>query len=79
MRWHAADQRSEIMQERLTELEIKLAHLEDHIEVLNDAVIRQQGLIETLEQKLARLKDRFEAEREAGADGDPADEKPPHY
>ena len=67
------------MQERLTELEIKLAHLEDHIEVLNDAVIRQQGLIEKLEQKLARLKDRFEAEREAGADSDPADEKPPHY
>ena len=67
------------MQERLTELEIKLAHLEDHIEVLNDSVIRQQSLIEKLEQKLDRLKDRFEAEREAGADSDAADEKPPHY
>ena len=67
------------MQERLTELEIKLAHLEDHIEVLNDSVIRQQSLIEKLEQKLERLKDRFEAEREAGADSDAADEKPPHY
>ncbi len=67
------------MQERLTELEIKLAHLEDHVEVLNDSVIRQQGLIEKLELKLERLRDRFEAEREAGADNDPADEKPPHY
>lgn len=67
------------MQERMTEVEIKLAHLEDHIEVLNDSIIRQQALIEKLELNLERLRDRLEAEREAGADGDPADEKPPHY
>lgn len=67
------------MQDRLTELEIKLAHLEDHVEVLNDSVIRQQAQIEKLELNLERLRDRFEAEREAGADSDPADEKPPHY
>jgi SlyX protein len=67
------------MQQRLTELEIKLAHLEDHIEVLNDSVIRQQAQIEKLELNLERLRDRVEAEREAGADSDPADERPPHY
>jgi SlyX protein len=68
-----------MMQDRLTELEIKLAHLEDHVEVLNDTVIRQQAQIEKLELNLERLRERLEAAAEAGADGDPADERPPHY
>lgn len=67
------------MEERVMELEIKVVHLEDYVNVLNDALIRQQALIEKLEQRLDRLNDRLRAASDAQADSDPAAEKPPHY
>ena len=67
------------MDDRVTEIEIKMAHVEDHLNVLNDTIVRQQAHIEKLELALERLRVRLDAAGEAGPEGDPADEKPPHY
>ena len=67
------------MQDRVTELEIKVAHLEDDLNVMSDTVIRLQSHVERLELALERLRDRFDASTEAQPQGNPADEKPPHY
>ncbi len=67
------------MEERVMELEIKAAHLEDYVNVLNDALIRQQAHLEKLEQRLDRLHERIQAGGDPQTDSDPAAEKPPHY
>lgn len=67
------------MQDRLMELEIKMAHMEDFLNVLNDALIKQQAYIEKLDNRLEALKNRLEAEADIQVDTDPAAEKPPHY
>ncbi len=67
------------MQDRVTELEIKVAHLEDDLNVMSDTVIRLQSHVERLELALGRLRDRLDASTEAQPQGVPADEKPPHY
>lgn len=66
-------------EERLIELEIRFAHQEETLRVLNDIVTRQQDRIERLEKICRQL-----AEKAASA-GDgllkvaAADEVPPHY
>jgi SlyX protein len=67
------------MQDRLMELEIKMAHMEDFLNVLNDALIKQQAYIEKLDSRLEVLKNRLQAEADMRIDTDPAAEKPPHY
>jgi SlyX protein len=67
------------MQDRVTELEIKVAHMEDDLNVLSDTIVRLQSHVERLELALERVRDRLDAATEAGPEGDPADEKPPHY
>jgi SlyX protein len=67
------------MQDRVTELEIKIAHMEDDLNVLSDTAIRLQSHIERLERSLERLRDRLDAATESRPEGNPADEKPPHY
>jgi len=67
------------MQDRLTELEIKIAHMEDFLNVLNDTLIKQQAYIERVDRGLEGLKDRLQAEADMQIDTDPAAEKPPHY
>lgn len=66
------------MNDRVTDLEIKVAHLEDHLNVLNDTVVRQQAQIDELVEALRRVRDRLDAGRESS--GSPAaEERPPHY
>ena len=43
------------MEERLNELEAKIAFAEDLIETLNQTVIRQQGQIDLMQQQLRLL------------------------
>lgn len=66
-------------EDRLVELEIKLARQDDLVETLNKTVYRQQKKIDELEalcSALARhMKDLRDAANERGA----ANEKPPHY
>lgn len=67
------------MQERITELEIKLAHLEQAVNELSDVLYRQQGMLDRLETGLENLQQRVKASPETAPDAQPADEKPPHY
>jgi len=66
------------MQDRLTELESKLAFAEDLIETLNQTVIRQQGQIDSLQQQLRLLYERVQDVLPDEA-RTPRDEIPPHY
>lgn len=66
------------MQERITDIEIKLAHLEQALQEISDVMYRQQQDIERLDQKLERLQEGMSSEGAAGASPD-AVEKPPHY
>ncbi|MEZ5645234.1 MAG: SlyX family protein [Burkholderiaceae bacterium] len=63
--------------ERLTQLEVKLAYAEDLLDTLNATVARQQEQIELLARELVRLR-RKNAETDQG-DGTRPDERPPHY
>lgn len=65
------------MDNRLTEVEIKLAHLEAAHETLNNVIIEQQRRITLLENQLALLKQHLQQLRDS--DIDPKFEKPPHY
>jgi SlyX protein len=65
------------MDERLTELEVKLAFAEDLLETLNQTVFRQQERIERLERETRELRDLLQSlpteQRSL------RDEIPPHY
>ena len=66
-------------EQRLIEIETKLAHQEVLIGELNQVIARQQ---ETLDQLQTGLKGFFKRYREVNGDGTqvgPANEKPPHY
>ena len=66
--------------ERLIELETRVAHQERLIDELNDVLTDQQSRLTRLEQTAEALKDRLRTIGEGGAGaGDPADERPPHY
>jgi SlyX protein len=67
-------------QQRITDLEISLAHLQRQYDLLNEVVTEQTSRldravkrIKTWEQNLDRLKNAVET------DSAPLDEKPPHY
>jgi SlyX protein len=67
------------MQERLTEIEIKIAHMEQSLSELSDVLYRQQSLLDRLERRFDELRQGIEAATDDRGDNNPADEKPPHY
>ncbi|GHU34313.1 protein SlyX [Betaproteobacteria bacterium] len=68
------------MNERLTELEIKLSLTEDLIEELNRTVYRQQEQLDLLQEQLRLLYKQIQAQSLAQAEQlSPRDEIPPHY
>ena len=64
-------------EQRLIDIETKLAHQEILIDELNEVIARQQTTIDTLEKALTVLakKVRLPDTKPIG----PADQKPPHY
>lgn len=67
-------------EERLTDIETKIAFQEDQIEELNKTAYQQQQKIERLEAVCEALARQVRSMSEAGSDGRPtADERPPHY
>ena len=64
--------------ERLTELEIALAHAERTVEELSDIVRAQDGRIAALERRAVLLTTRLAAVEEGGAPA-PVDRPPPHW
>ncbi len=66
--------------ERLVDIEIKLAQQEDLVDELNRLVYRQQTRIDLLEKRCdALLRQVRELSDTVGARGGPVDERPPHY
>ncbi len=66
-------------EERLIELEIKLARQDDLVETLNKTVYRQQKKIDELEALCTALARHVKDLRAAANEGSPAHERPPHY
>ena len=65
--------------DRLTEVEFKLAHQELTILELNDVITDQQARIMQLEQLCESLIDRVQSLADDGPDETPGHEIPPHY
>ncbi len=60
---------------RLTDIEMKLAYLEDTVQTLNDVIIRQNSQVEQLSLKFETLKEAVESADTPEGD----DQPPPHY
>ncbi|WP_354685411.1 SlyX family protein [Cupriavidus necator] len=67
------------MDERITELEIKLAFQEDLLETLNATVARQQQQLDLLQEQLRAVYEQVRSAGTTAAEADPAQEIPPHY
>lgn len=63
--------------ERLTELEIRLTHQENTIDELNKTIFEQWQVIEMLQKQVQNLKDRQKAITASNIDDRPY--VPPHY
>ena len=65
--------------DRLTELEIRYAHMEDFVQKLNEVVVAQSATIGRLEKELLDLKRNASAEAGVQSGRSLKDDKPPHY
>jgi len=66
-------------EERLVDIEIRIARQEDLIDALNKTVYHQQKKIDELESLCAALARHIKQMREAASEVGPANERPPHY
>ena len=71
--------RTEELERRLTELEIKAGYAEDLLDRLNTLVFRQQETIDLLVRELALLRQQQQASGAEGSFRSLRDELPPHY
>lgn len=67
------------MDDRLDQIEIKVAYLEKTNAELSDELFRQRQQLEALREKIAVLAGRFEAAQSQPTAYTAEDEKPPHY
>ena len=65
--------------DRLIDIETKLAHQEDLVNELNNVVTDQQARITRLEELSRSLIDRVRSMSDGESSGNPSDERPPHY
>ena len=66
-------------EERIVELESKLAYQDQMLEELNDVLTDQQARLMQLEELCRSLAERVRALGEASPGGEPDAERPPHY
>ena len=68
-------------EQRITELEISLAHVQRLYEQLNEVVTDQATEIDNMRRANKQLHDKVERLKSGGIESavDPLDEKPPHY
>ncbi len=66
-------------EERFIDLESRVAHQDQLLIDLNDVVTEQQAKIMQLEELCKSLLGRVRSIGEALPEGDPGDERPPHY
>lgn len=67
------------MEDRVTELEIRLTHLEDTIEVLNRTIINQHAEIDHLKLQVAALEKKLKATQATIIAPESEETPPPHY
>lgn len=65
--------------ERLVEIEMKLAHQDQALIELNDVLTKQQETIMTLERLFASMLERLAELDDAGPESVARDDRPPHY
>lgn len=66
-------------EERLMDLEVRIARQEDLIDALNQTVYRQQTKLDELEALCAALAKRVKEVADNLSEEAPLDERPPHY
>lgn len=66
------------MEERILDMETKMAYQENTIKELSDIIYEQQKKIDLLEEKIGILVDQFKAFADSSGGGI-RDDKPPHY
>ena len=67
-------------QERITDLEISLAHLQRQYDVLNEVVTAQNAQLDRALKRMSKWEENFDRLKNAvDSPSDPQDEKPPHY
>lgn len=66
-------------EERMIDLEIRLARQDDLLDVLNSTVYRQQEQIAQLEALCTELARRVKEVASGNNERGPANERPPHY
>lgn len=66
-------------EDRLIDIETKLAHQDQLLIELNEVLTEQQGRIMQLEQLSSSLIERVRAIGDAAPEEGPVDERPPHY
>lgn len=66
-------------EERLVDIEIKIARSDDLLEALNQVVYEQQKKIDRLEALYSALLQRVPDSSDGGADRNIEDDRPPHY
>jgi SlyX protein len=77
---HKNHHREEIMiEERLTELESRVAFQDDTLQKLNDVIVRQQQDIKYLTAELQLLKQQFQILEPSLIAGQKEETPPPHY
>jgi len=67
------------MNDRIEQIEIKVAFLEQANAQLSDELFRHRQQVEALQAQLNALTGRFEASQTSSTAYSPDDEKPPHY
>ncbi len=66
-------------EDRLVQIETKLAHQEQLLIELDDALTTQQSTIMTLERMCASMAERMQSLGGDETASSPGDERPPHY
>jgi uncharacterized coiled-coil protein SlyX len=67
------------MDERITDLELALTHLQKDYDALSEVVLQNGAKIKALEVAFNRLSERLESLGENSGDRYSAEDKPPHY
>jgi len=67
------------MEERITELEIRLTHIEDTVDVLNATVIDQHSLIDQLQLQISILEKKLKVAATSNIAQESEETPPPHY
>lgn len=75
-----ANKQEKLMDERITELEIRITHMEDTIDTLNQALVKQYEVIDELQFQITVLEKKLKAYAEESPVAKESEETPPpHY